>query len=91
MSRAYTSDGRRRSSMTHATRGHDCDLLHCDRVSFGNGGRVAHGRGHVRRGEAVELVKEYEFPGMSPSRLFLAPDDPKVAELLARGFEQVSS
>lgn len=77
--------------MTHATRGHACDLPACDVVSFGNGGRVAHGRGHVRRGEAVELVKEYEFPGMSPSRLFLTPEDPKVAELLRRGFELVAS
>lgn len=88
MSRTHTADGRRLSSMTHARRGHTCDLPGCDRVSFGNGGQVSHGRGHVRKGEAVELVKYYEFPGMSPSRFFLAPADPQVAEMLARGFTQ---
>lgn len=69
MSNAYTSSGKRRSSMTHATRGHKCDL--CGRTVFGNGGKVAHGRGHVRRGEAVELVKHYV--DQSPSRVFFPP------------------
>lgn len=90
MSRAYTSDGRRISSMTHARRGHPCELPGCDATPYGNGGRVAHGRGHVRRGEAVELVKYHGYPSGS-SRLFLAPEDPKVAEFLARGFEQVTA
>lgn len=85
MSSRYTADGRRRSSMTHATQGHDCDL--CGRRVFGNGGRVSHGRGHVRRGEAVELVKEHEWP-MSPTRVFLAPDDSRIDYFLSRGFEQ---
>lgn len=88
MSGAYTSDGRRRSSMTHATRGHQCDL--CGRTVFGNGGQVSHGRGHVKRGEAVELVKHYagSYPPMSPMRVFLAPDDARVAEFTTRGFAQ---
>jgi hypothetical protein len=72
--------------MTHASRGHTCEL--CGRVAFGNGGQVSHGRGHVRRGEAVELVKVHGFP-MTPSRLFLRPDDARVTEFRARGFEVV--
>lgn len=63
----------------HAGRSHECSL--CGKKVYGNGGQSAHGRAHVRRGEAVELVKWYEGAS-SPSRLFLAPDDPKVAELL---------
>lgn len=86
MSSRYTADGRRRSSMTHAKIGHKCELPGCDFVAFGNGGVVSHGRGHVRRGEAVELVKHYEYGGMSPSRVFLAPGDPQVAVLRGRGF-----
>ena len=89
MSGAYTSDGRRRSSMTHTRRGHRCEL--CERTVFGNGGQVAHGRGHVRRGEAVELVKHYgTYPPIS-TRFFLTPDDERVARYLAEGFEQVES
>lgn len=87
MSRAYTADGRRRSSMTHARRGHDCAL--CGRTVFGNGGKVAHGRGHVRRGEAVELVKHYPtYPPMS-SRLFLPAGDVRIETFLADGFDRV--
>lgn len=81
---AYTSDGRRRSAITHSTRGHACDL--CGRVVFGNGGKVSHGRGHVNRGEAVELVKHYPYP-QTDMRLFLAPNDPQVEHFVARGFE----
>lgn len=89
MSGAYTSDGRRRSSMTHARRGHECDL--CGKVVFGNGGKVAHGRSHVKRGEAVELLKEYaSYPPMS-TREFFAPDDPTVAKWLADGFRVIES
>lgn len=83
MSGAYTSDGRRRSSMTHARRGHTCDI--CGKVVFGNGGQVAHGRGHVRRGEAVELLKEYaSYPPMS-NRVFLAPGDENIGKFIERG------
>jgi hypothetical protein len=89
VSKGYTSDGRRISSMTHARRSHTCDL--CGHVGWGNGSEAAHGRAHVRRGEAVELVKEYEYPGMAPSRVFLPPDDPRVAEYLDRGFEKVAA
>ena len=89
MSSAYTADGRRRSSMTHARRGHPCDL--CDKTVFGNGGKVSHGRSHVRRGEAIELLKEYPtWPPMS-TREFFAPDDPKVAQWLADGFRIVET
>jgi hypothetical protein len=87
VSRTHTADGRRRSAMTHASRSHTCGL--CGRVGWGNGAEAAHGRAHVRRGEAVELVKVHGFP-MAPSRLFVAPEDPRVEELLARGFERVA-
>lgn len=89
MSAAYTADGRRRSSMTHARRGHTCGL--CSKVVFGNGGKVAHGRSHVKRGEAVELLKEYAtYPPMS-TREFFAPDDPIIARWLEDGFRVVES
>ena len=84
---AYTGDGRRRSSMTHARRGHECSL--CGKVVFGNGGKVAHGRGHVKRGEAVELVKYYATLA-SPSRFFLAPDDERIERFKADGFEEAA-
>ncbi|WP_396908135.1 hypothetical protein [Mycolicibacterium sp.] len=87
MSSRYTSDGRRRSSMTHARRGHECSL--CGQVVFGNGGKVSHGRSHVKRGEAVELLKAYaSYPPMS-TREFFAPDDPIVAKWLNEGFRIV--
>lgn len=87
MSRGYTADGRRISSMTHARRGHQCEF--CDKVSFGNGGQVAHGRSHVRRGEAVELVKHFAvYPPMS-SRLFLAAGDDRIVGYLSNGYEVV--
>ena len=74
--------------MTHAKRGHDCTI--CGKTSFGNGGKVAHARGHVRRGEAVELVKFYGYD-ISPSRIFLAPADEDVERLIAKGYEQVAA
>jgi hypothetical protein len=85
MSRTHTSDGRRLSSMTHARRAHTCEL--CGHVGFGNGAETSHGRAHVRRGEAVELVKYYG-PPVGTGRVFLAPDDPRVAEFHARGYEE---
>lgn len=89
MSKAYTADGKRQSSMTHATRGHECQF--CGRVSFGNGGKVAHARSHVRRNEAVELVKQYAtYPPMA-TRLFVAPDDPAVQRALDDGFVSVGA
>lgn len=84
MSSRYTADGRRISSMTHARQAHTCSL--CQRVSYGNGGEVAHSRSHVRRGEAVELVKEYGHPA-GTSRVFLAPDDERMDWFMNRGFE----
>lgn len=87
MSSAYTAGGKRRSSMTHARRGHPCGL--CGNTVYGNGWQVAHGRGHVHRKEAVELVKHYQTDPSSVSRLFLAPDDPKVQKLLAEGYTTV--
>lgn len=85
---AYDAAGKRNSSKTHARRGHPCSL--CDEIPFGNGGWVSHGRKHVRRGEAVELVKYYGY-GLSSSRMFLAPDDPKIPGLLAGGSERVGA
>lgn len=89
MSSRYTSNGKRRSSMTHARRGHKCPF--CDTIAYGNGGEVSHGRAHVRRGEAVELIKHYEtYPPMS-NRVFFAPDDSHVEEFIANGYEKVPS
>lgn len=89
MSSRYAADGKRKSSMTHARRGHECSL--CGRVVFGNGGQVSHGRGHVKRGEAIELVKHYAvYPPMS-SRLFLAVGDERVARFIDDGFGRVEA
>lgn len=41
MSKQYTSDGKRKSSMTHATRLWTCD---CGRTVAGNGGKSSHQR-----------------------------------------------
>lgn len=88
MSNAYTSDGRRISSMTHAKRGHQCEF--CDMVAFGNGGSVAHSRSHVRRGEVVELVKHY--PDQSPGRIFLRVcDKERIQRFLDYGYEKVAA
>ena len=85
MSSRYTADGRRISSMTHAKRSHTCDL--CGHVGFGNGSEASHGRAHVRRGEAVEMVREYAMVGVSPSRIFVDPaDTTRLAELRQRGY-----
>jgi hypothetical protein len=85
---AYTAGGKRRSSQTHARIGHDCDF--CGGRVFGNGGAVAHGRKHVRAGEAVELVKWHSTMA-SPSRVFVAPDSEEHRRFLEMGFEAVSS
>lgn len=83
----YNNAGKNVSAAVHASRGHQCSF--CEKVSFGNGGQVAHARSHVRKGEAVELLKEYPvWPPMS-SRLFLAPDDEKVQEYLDKGFVRI--
>lgn len=80
----YTTNGKRISSMTHAKRSRTCDL--CGHVGFGNGAETAHGRSHVRRGEAVELVRHYAMVGVAPSRLFLPPGDPRIADARSRGY-----
>lgn len=41
MSNRYTSDGKRKSSMTHARRGWTCA---CGRTVWGNGGKSSHQR-----------------------------------------------
>lgn len=87
MSNRYTADGRRRSSMTHATRGHECEL--CGFTAFGNGGEVSHGRAHVRRGEAIELLKEYDSYPPTSNRVFFAKGDPNIDKFLAKGYEVV--
>lgn len=82
----YTSNGKRLSAMTHASRAHKCGI--CGKTVFGNGGQASHGRAHARRGEAVELVKHYaSYPPMS-DRVFLAPEDERVAYFRGRGYEQ---
>jgi len=84
----YDSSGKNRSAMVHASRGHQCSF--CDKVSFGNGGQVSHGRKHVRAGEAVELVKHYGgYPPMT-SRFFVAVDDTeRIAKWESEGFSRV--
>lgn len=86
MSRTHTNHGKRLSSMTHASQSHTCDF--CGRVAYGNGGQVSHARSHVRRGEAIELVKEYEFQDLGTGRVFLAPDDDRIAWFVGRGFQR---
>ena len=83
MSKAYTADGRRRSSMTHAKRPHVCQF--CGDVVFGNGGKVSHGRKHVRRGEAREFYRAW-----TGSRVFLAPADVKAWLARFPDFEEVT-
>lgn len=41
MSKRYTADGRRLSSMTHAQRAYHCS---CGKVVHGNGGKSSHAR-----------------------------------------------
>jgi len=74
--------------MGHARHGHKCQF--CDRTVYGNGARVQHGRGHVRHGEAVELVKTYPtYPPMS-NRLFVPVEDTeRVDRYLNEGFTRV--
>jgi hypothetical protein len=85
---AYDAAGKRNSSKTHARRGHACEF--CEHTSFGNGGKVAHARKHVRSGEAVELVKWYATEA-APGRVFLAAaDETRISEWHARGYEPVS-
>lgn len=85
MSRTHTSDGKRRSSQTHARRGHPCQF--CDYIAYGNGGKVSHARAHVRRGEAVELVKEYvTWPPMTSRSFLPATDFDLIAEFESRGY-----
>jgi hypothetical protein len=89
MSSRYTSDGKRRSSMTHARRGHQCEF--CPKVAFGNGGQVSHGRWHVNRGHAVELVKHYGTYPPTSTRLFVASEKvARIAQYEADGFERVA-
>jgi hypothetical protein len=71
--------------MTHANRSHTCEL--CGHVGWGNGAVAAHGRAHVRRGEAVELLKVYG--GGQSMRVFVPAGDAAVVdEWLGRGFER---
>jgi hypothetical protein len=84
MSKAYTSDGKRRSSQTHARRGRQCEF--CSAYPHGNGGQVAHARKHVREGVAVELVRDMPYP-FPPSRLFLgASDTARIDEFARHGY-----
>lgn len=75
--------------MVHATRGHACEF--CDFTAYGNGGHVAHQRAHVRRGETVELVKDYAtYPPMSSRRFVPAADKGTIDRLLGEGYGRVS-
>jgi len=73
--------------MTHAKRGRQCEF--CDKIAYGNGGKVAHARSHVRRSEAVELEKW--FGGISGmGRVFIAAhDEQEIAKWIERGYEVV--
>lgn len=73
---------RLRMRTAHARRGHTCSF--CGRVVFGNGGQVSHGRGHVRRGEAVEVVKWHD--SQTCSRFFIEPDAARINGFIERGF-----
>jgi hypothetical protein len=53
MSRAYTNDGKRRSSQTHAKRVYECQV--CGEKLRGNGALTSHKRKHVREGTGPEL------------------------------------
>lgn len=89
MSSRYTAGGKRRSSQTHARRGHQCQF--CDAVSYGNGGKVAHARKHVRNGEAIELEKWHPLVSRA-SRVFLPVDDAgRIARFIADGYVKVSA
>lgn len=56
MSSRYTADGKRRSSMTHATRAYTCSGQDgCGKVVHGNGARSSHRAAHERKGEKVFL------------------------------------
>ena len=85
MSARYTADGKRRSSQTHARRGHQCPF--CPKVAYGNGGQVSHARWHVARGQAVELVKHFgTYPPMV-NRTFVPTDDTeRIEQLKSNGY-----
>jgi len=68
-------------STVHARRVKACTI--CGRPQHGNGGAVSHGRGHVRRGEAVELV--WERAGRVRRR-FVRSTDRALIEDLQRNF-----
>jgi hypothetical protein len=71
----------------HASRGYKCEL--CGQTVFGNGGKVSHGRAHVRRSEAVELVKDYASYPLMTSRVFIAAEDKtRIEDLLNSGFRE---
>lgn len=56
MSRQYTADGRRRSSMAHANHAYTCAGEDgCGKVVSGNGARASHKAMHERKGETVRM------------------------------------
>jgi len=71
----------RSKASVHARRVKACTI--CGRPQHGNGGAVSHGRGHVRRGEAVELV--WERAGRVRRR-FVRSTDWALIEDLQRNF-----
>lgn len=57
MSKAYTANGKRRSSMTHARRTYTCT---CGRVVAGNGGKSSH-RKACPQGEYLSWDAAYKM------------------------------
>lgn len=84
MSGGIVSDARRRAARVHAGRSEECGF--CGRRVFGNGGKVAHARSHVRRGEAVELVRFFDLV-TGTGRIFLRTDDAeRIERFIASGY-----
>lgn len=67
------------SARVASRRSHICSI--CGKVGYGNGFETSHGRAHVRREEAVEMVKYQSI------RIFLTPDDEeRIQKFLGLGF-----
>lgn len=79
-----TSEVRPRPAPVRNRRGWPCGI--CPAIIYGNAGQVAHGRAHVRRGDAVELASQH-----AGGRVFLPAGDARIASFLARGFVEVQS
>lgn len=63
MSRRYTANGKRISSMQHAKHAHFCS---CGRVVHGNGGKTSHRAMHERAGDGHRRVTRSMFDALFP-------------------------